>query len=82
MRIVNLFKSNLLIILIFLPRLANLLNNSKACRAVANANANNPLPIIIPCHRVIRSSGELGGYRGGFQSKRYLLNLENKKANF
>lgn len=63
-------------------QIANLLNNSKACRAVANANANNPLPIIIPCHRVIRSSGELGGYRGGFQSKRYLLNLENKKANF
>ena len=59
-------------------QIAKSLKNKKAYRAVANANANNPLPILIPCHRVIKSSGELGGYKGGVKRKKYLLNLEKK----
>ncbi|MFL3005058.1 MAG: methylated-DNA--[protein]-cysteine S-methyltransferase [Candidatus Neomarinimicrobiota bacterium] len=63
-------------------QIARILKNKNAYRAVANANARNPLPIIIPCHRVIRSSGEMGGYRGGITNKRYLLSLENKTGSF
>jgi methylated-DNA-[protein]-cysteine S-methyltransferase len=48
-----------------------------AFRAVANANGRNLLPIIIPCHRVISSNGKIGGYTGGLDKKKYLLNLEN-----
>ena len=51
--------------------------NPKAVRAVGNANARNPIPIIIPCHRVIASSGKLGGYGGGIDLKRMLLLHEN-----
>ena len=47
-----------------------------ASRAVGNANANNPLPIIIPCHRVIANDGSIGGYGGGLKTKRFLLELE------
>ena len=50
--------------------------NPNASRAVGNANANNPLPIIIPCHRVIANDGSIGGYGGGLQTKRFLLELE------
>ena len=50
--------------------------NSKAYRAAGNANARNPIPIIIPCHRVLASRGKLGGYGGGIKIKKYLLNLE------
>lgn len=46
-------------------------------RAVGNANGANQISIIIPCHRVIKTSGELGGYGGGVHRKKYLLNLEN-----
>ena len=52
-------------------------NNPKAARAVGNANAKNPIPIIIPCHRVITSSGELGGYGGGTDLKKKLLDHES-----
>ena len=45
--------------------IASSLNNKRAYRAVAYVNANNPLPILIPCHRIIKSSEELGGYKGG-----------------
>lgn len=55
---------------------ANLLNNPKAYRAVANANGKNPISIIIPCHRVIASDGKLGGYTGGLWRKESLLKLE------
>lgn len=48
----------------------------KAVRAASNAVGDNPLPIIIPCHRVIRSDGTLGGYGLGLDLKRYLLSLE------
>lgn len=50
--------------------------NEKACRAVGMANNKNPIPIIIPCHRVVGSNGKLVGYAGGLQIKEYLLDLE------
>ncbi|MFA6201221.1 MAG: methylated-DNA--[protein]-cysteine S-methyltransferase [Bacteroidales bacterium] len=52
------------------------LNKEKAFRAVANANGKNKLSIIIPCHRVIASGGELGGYGGGLGKKEFLISLE------
>ena len=57
---------------------AKLLNNPKAIRAVANANANNLISILIPCHRVIGKNGTLRGYAGGIDKKKFLLNLEKK----
>ena len=48
----------------------------KAVRAVGAANGRNPLPIVIPCHRVIGSNGSLTGFGGGLEAKSYLLNLE------
>lgn len=56
--------------------LAQSIKNPNSARAVGNANGQNPLSIIIPCHRVVRENGELGGYTGGIQIKRYLLELE------
>jgi O-6-methylguanine DNA methyltransferase len=56
--------------------LAQSIKSPKSARAVGNANGQNPLSIIIPCHRVIRENGELGGYTGGIQIKRNLLKLE------
>jgi methylated-DNA-[protein]-cysteine S-methyltransferase len=51
-------------------------DNRKAVRAVGSACATNPLPLFIPCHRVIRSDGGIGGYVGGAENKRLLLGLE------
>ncbi|MDO4811449.1 MAG: methylated-DNA--[protein]-cysteine S-methyltransferase [Eubacteriales bacterium] len=48
----------------------------KACRAIGMANHCNPVPILIPCHRVIGADGKLTGYAGGLDTKRYLLTLE------
>ncbi|MGI8401076.1 MAG: methylated-DNA--[protein]-cysteine S-methyltransferase, partial [Gemmatimonadaceae bacterium] len=48
----------------------------KAVRAVASACARNPVSIIVPCHRVVRRSGELAGYRWGIERKRTLLDKE------
>lgn len=56
--------------------LAAALGYPLAARAVGNALAKNPLPILIPCHRVIRSDGNLGGFSGGVQLKRALLQME------
>jgi methylated-DNA-[protein]-cysteine S-methyltransferase len=53
--------------------------NPRAVRAVASACAQNPLPIVIPCHRVLRANGSLGGYAGGLQAKRWLLSLEREQ---
>lgn len=50
--------------------------NAKACRAVGMANHNNPIPIFIPCHRVIGQNGKLTGYAGGLAIKQFLLTLE------
>jgi methylated-DNA-[protein]-cysteine S-methyltransferase len=55
---------------------ARMTDNPKAVRAVGRACATNPLPIVIPCHRVVRSDGSLGGYLGGPEAKRTLLTLE------
>ncbi len=59
---------------------AGLINNPKAVRAVANANARNMIVILIPCHRVIGKNGKLSGYAGGVDKKEFLLNLEKKSA--
>lgn len=56
--------------------LAQLAGNPKAVRAVGTACANNPLPLIVPCHRIVRSDGSIGNYRGGVEAKRMLLALE------
>jgi methylated-DNA-[protein]-cysteine S-methyltransferase len=48
----------------------------RAVRAVGSACASNPIPVVVPCHRVLRSDGSLGGYRGGLAAKRVLLDLE------
>lgn len=56
--------------------LASRVGNIKACRAVGAANGRNPLPIIIPCHRVIGNDGSLTGFGGGLPIKRRLLELE------
>jgi len=55
---------------------ATRLGNPKACRAVGQALGKNPLPIVIPCHRVLSSGGTLGGFSGGIDTKRRLLALE------
>ena len=55
---------------------AQLAGNPKAVRAVGTACATNPLPVVVPCHRVLRSDGSLGGYLGGPEAKRTLLALE------
>ena len=48
----------------------------RATRAAGNALGSNPLPIVVPCHRVLRSGGRLGGYTGGVEKKEHLLRLE------
>lgn len=50
--------------------------SAKAARAVGRALATNPFPLVIPCHRAIRSNGELGGFQGGLAIKRALLEME------
>ena len=50
----------------------------KAVRAVGAANGSNPLPIVIPCHRVVGAGGQLTGFGGGLETKRYLLALEQR----
>lgn len=55
---------------------AELVGNPKAVRAVGTACATNPLPVVVPCHRVLRTDGTLGGYAGGVDAKTTLLELE------
>jgi methylated-DNA-[protein]-cysteine S-methyltransferase len=57
-------------------QLASLVGRPSAVRAVGAANGRNPLPIVLPCHRVIGSDGDLTGFGGGLPTKRYLLTLE------
>jgi methylated-DNA-[protein]-cysteine S-methyltransferase len=59
--------------------LARRIGNPKASRAVGLANGSNPIPIIIPCHRVVGSNGKLTGYGGGLPIKEKLLALEQKQ---
>ncbi len=56
--------------------LAEKIGDKKKSRAVGAANGKNPIPIIVPCHRVIAKDGSLGGFGGGVPIKRYLLDLE------
>lgn len=58
--------------------IAIMVGNDKASRAIGMANNRNPIPILIPCHRVIGSNGKLVGYGGGLDIKIKLLDLENK----
>ncbi len=56
--------------------IAEQVGNVKAVRAVGGANGRNPLPIVVPCHRVIGSNGKLTGFGGGLDTKEFLLSLE------
>jgi methylated-DNA-[protein]-cysteine S-methyltransferase len=60
-------------------QLAQRIGNPKAVRAVGLANGSNPIPIIVPCHRVIGSDGSLTGFGGGISTKKKLLELESKQ---
>ena len=63
-------------------KLAAALGDSRAVRAVGLANGRNPIPIIIPCHRVIGADGGLTGYGGGIDRKQWLLALEGRALPF
>jgi methylated-DNA-[protein]-cysteine S-methyltransferase len=56
--------------------LAERIGRPRASRAVGNALGSNPIPIVVPCHRVLRTGGDVGGYAGGPSRKRRLLTLE------
>ena len=56
--------------------LAAQIGRPRACRAVGMANHVNPLPILVPCHRIVGADGHLTGYAGGLEVKKYLLELE------
>ncbi|MGM7667299.1 methylated-DNA--[protein]-cysteine S-methyltransferase [Microbacterium sp. A93] len=60
--------------------LAERMENPRAVRAVGTACATNPLPVIVPCHRVVRTDGSLGGYLGGLDAKTTLLELERDQG--
>ncbi len=59
--------------------IASAVGRPKALRAVGNANAGNPLPLVIPCHRVVAAGGRLGGYAGGTSMKEQLLVMERER---
>ncbi len=59
--------------------IAKVVRAPQAVRAVGTANGSNPIPILVPCHRVIQSGGGLGGYGGGLELKRRLLALERAR---
>ncbi|MFX1574877.1 MAG: methylated-DNA--[protein]-cysteine S-methyltransferase [Promethearchaeota archaeon] len=61
-------------------RIANTIGIPKGARVVGNALARNPFPIIIPCHRAIKTNGDLGGFQGGIEMKRALLEIEGIKV--
>lgn len=58
-------------------QLAEMAGNASAVRAAGTACASNPLPILLPCHRIVRSDGRLGAYLGGEQAKAHLLQMES-----
>jgi O-6-methylguanine DNA methyltransferase len=59
---------------------AEKIDNPKAVRAVGGANGRNPLPVVIPCHRVIGSNGHLVGFGGGLNIKERLIELEKNNS--
>jgi methylated-DNA-[protein]-cysteine S-methyltransferase len=61
-------------------RVAGEAGNERASRAAGNALGANPLPVVVPCHRILHSTGGLGGYTGGLERKRTLLALERGQA--
>ncbi|MEE4662068.1 MAG: methylated-DNA--[protein]-cysteine S-methyltransferase [Halieaceae bacterium] len=61
--------------------IAHAIGKPRAVRAVGAANARNPLPLVVPCHRVIGSNGRLTGFAGGLATKQFLLTLEGVTAN-
>ena len=56
--------------------MAVILGNPRSAWVVGAANANNPLPLYFPCHRIINSNGKLGGFSGGIKVKEFLLKIE------
>ncbi len=54
--------------------------NERAVRAAGSACSRNPIPLVVPCHRVLRSDGSLGGYAGGLEMKERLLEMENQSG--
>ena len=62
--------------------LAMQIGRPEAVRAVGQALGRNPLPVVVPCHRVVASNGGLGGFTGGIEMKKRLLNLESLTYNF
>ena len=56
--------------------IARAAGSARAVRATGTACATNPVPVIVPCHRVVRADGSIGNYRGGTEAKRWLLELE------
>jgi methylated-DNA-[protein]-cysteine S-methyltransferase len=54
--------------------------NERAVRAAGSACSRNPIPLVVPCHRVLRSDGSLGGYAGGLEMKQRLLDMENQSG--
>jgi methylated-DNA-[protein]-cysteine S-methyltransferase len=61
--------------------IAQEVGNPQGCRAIGGANRRNPIPLLIPCHRVIRKDGGLGGFSSGTEIKEWLLRFEQKVAN-
>jgi O-6-methylguanine DNA methyltransferase len=62
----------------FYQDIARAIGNPRACRAVGSANGRNPIPLLIPCHRVIRKDGGLGGFSSGTEIKQWLLQFEQQ----
>ncbi len=60
---------------------AESLGSAAKARAIGQANGRNPISIIVPCHRVIAADGSLGGYGGGLERKKWLLDLEGREIN-
>jgi methylated-DNA-[protein]-cysteine S-methyltransferase len=58
--------------------IAQAIGSPRACRAVGGANSRNPIPLLIPCHRVIRKDGGLGGFSSGIKIKQWLLQFEQR----
>ncbi len=61
-------------------QMASAAGNERASRAAGNALGSNPIPIVVPCHRILHSDGGLGGYTGGLDKKRLLLGVESGQA--